>query len=95
MTQCKEKKLLKDLTEVLIYDHRALEFSHCHPKDYFCAILEKNKFDSDFIASPPRIFAGDGRALMTIDTDCVDPLDYYTIGLYWSGKEPGYNHFTV
>ena len=63
--------------------------------DLFCAQLEKAKFDSDFIASPPRVFAGDGRALMSIDTDCVNRFDYYTIGLYWSGKKPGCNHFIV
>ena len=73
-------------TEVISLDDRAYTFSGCHAKDIVCNGMQDGRFKSDLYAGTKNTFFGLGKALIIIDTECLDTFEYYLISIYWSGK---------
>ena len=73
--------------EFTTYDTSSKAFSYCHAKDSKCIMMQNKRFDTNLFASVPITIFGDGKALISIDTACVDVFQYYFIGLYWSGAK--------
>ena len=86
--RCHEKRRDPVKTAAMAYDTRAEAFSLCHPKDAACRKMQSRRFDSEMFATVPILFFGDGRTVISIQTDCVDFPEYYILSLYWAGETP-------
>ena len=68
------------------YDDRSYTLEECHAKDYECHAMRNERFQHDLYAGTQGIFFDFGKAMIIVDTECLDTFGYYLIGFYWSGK---------
>ena len=73
-------------SEIFTIDDRSETFSYCHPMDIVCKGMQDERFQPDFFAGTLRTFFGQGRALLKINTACIEAFEYYLIACYWGGN---------